>query len=73
MRAPIPTRQQISARRLRARAWPKWASNGVTFLDGNLVVGAGITTAILGFDDAGKDVLNLYTAEKNVLACRPRG
>ena len=49
------------------------ASNGVTFMDGNLVVGAGITTAILGFDEAGKDVLNLYTAEKNVLTCHPRG
>ncbi len=49
------------------------ASNGVTFLDGNLVASAGITTAILGFDDAGRDVLQLYTAEKNVLTCRPRG
>lgn len=49
------------------------ASNGVTFLDGNLVVGAGITTAILGFDEAGRDVLQLYTAEKNVLTCTPRG
>jgi hypothetical protein len=49
------------------------ASNGVTFLDGNLVAGAGITNAILGFDDAGRDVLQLYTAEKNVLTCTPRG
>ncbi len=49
------------------------ASNGVTFMDGNLVSGAGITTAILGFDDAGKDVLQLYTADKNVLTCKPRG
>jgi len=49
------------------------ASNGVTFMDGNLVAGAGITTAILGFDDTGKDVLQLYTAEKNVLTCKPRG
>ena len=48
------------------------ASNGVTFLDGNLVAGAGITNAILGFDDAGRDVLQLYTAEKNVLTCTPR-
>ena len=47
------------------------ASNGVTFLDGNLVAGAGITSAILGFDEAGKDVLQLYTPEKNVLTCRP--
>ena len=29
--------------------------------------------AILGFDEAGKDVLNLYTAENNVLTCHPRG
>lgn len=49
------------------------ASNGVTFLDGNLVTGAGITSAILGFDAEGKDVLQLYTSEKNVLTCRPRG
>jgi hypothetical protein len=48
------------------------ASNGVTFLDGNLVTGAGITTAILGFNDAGKDVLQLYTSEKNILTCTPR-
>lgn len=49
------------------------ASNGVTFMDGNLVAGAGITTAILGFDDTGKDVLQLYTPDKNVLTCTPRG
>ncbi len=49
------------------------ASNGVTFLDGNLVAGAGITSAILGFNDEGKDVLQLYTSEKNVLTCTPRG
>lgn len=48
------------------------ASNGVTFLDGNLVSGAGITSAILAFDEAGNDVLQLYTAEKNVLTCTPR-
>ncbi len=48
------------------------ASNGVTFLDGNLVAGAGIVTAILGFDEDGKDVLLLNTADKNVLTCRPR-
>lgn len=48
------------------------ASNGVTFVDGNLVANAGITTAILGFDDQGQDVLQLYTAEKNVLTCTPR-
>ncbi len=49
------------------------ASNGVTFLDGNLIAGAGITTAILGFDETGRDVLQLFTPEKNVLTCTPRG
>ena len=49
------------------------ASNGVTFMDGNLVVGAGITTAILGFDQTGRDELQLFTQEKNVLTCSPRG
>ncbi len=49
------------------------ASNGVTFVDGNLVSGAGITTAILAFDEQGRDVLQLYTIEKNVLTCTPRG
>lgn len=48
------------------------ASNGVTFVNGNLVAGAGMTSAILGFDDAGRDVLQLYTADKNVLTCTPR-
>lgn len=47
------------------------ASDGVTFLDGNLPTNAGIISAILGFDAEGRDVLQLYTAEKNVLTCRP--
>ena len=47
------------------------ASNGVTFLDGNLQANAGIITAILGFDDQGRDILQLTTAETNVLVCRP--
>jgi len=47
------------------------ASNGVTFLDGNLPTNAGIISAILGFDDQGRDVLQLYTAEKQILVCRP--
>ena len=48
------------------------ASNGVTFVDGNLLQGAGITMAILGFDDQGRDQLQLYTAEKSILTCYPR-
>jgi hypothetical protein len=47
------------------------ASNGVTFIDGNLVAQAGIVTAILGFDDEGRDILQLNTVEKNVLVCKP--
>ncbi len=47
------------------------ASNGVTFLDGNLLAGAGIVTAILGFDAEGRDILQLNTVEKTVLVCRP--
>ena len=47
------------------------ASNGVTFLDGNLMAGAGIVTAVLGFDDQGRDILQLNTVEKTVLVCRP--
>jgi len=48
------------------------ASNGVTFLDGNLVSGAGVVNAILGFDESGRDILQLYTTEKNILTCTPR-
>lgn len=48
------------------------ASNGVTFLDGSLPTNAGITMAILGFDDQGRDVLQLYTADKQILSCTAR-
>jgi len=47
------------------------ASNGVTFLDGNLLANAGIVSAILGFDAEGRDILQLNTVEKTVLVCRP--
>ena len=48
------------------------ASNGATFRDGNLIANAGIETAILGFDDEGRDILVLSTVEKPVLTCYPR-
>ncbi len=48
------------------------ASNGVTFLDGNLIVNAGILNGILSFDADGRDILQLYTVDKNVLTCTPR-
>jgi hypothetical protein len=48
------------------------ASNGVTFLDGNLLAGAGILGGTLGFDAEGRDTLTLFTSEKPVLTCTPR-
>lgn len=52
------------------------ASDGVTFLDGNLLVEAGITTALLSFDSEGKDILTLYQPQqpqaKPILTCKPR-
>jgi hypothetical protein len=53
------------------------ASDGVTFLDGSLVQGAGITTALLSFDANGKDALTLYQpqadqSQKPILVCTSR-
>ena len=48
------------------------ATDGATFLDGNLLINAGINIALLSFDAEGKDILTLYTPEKPVLTCRPR-
>jgi hypothetical protein len=54
------------------------ASDGVTFLDGNLVVGAGITTGLASLDADGHDILTLYqpqpdgTAMKPILVCSVR-
>jgi hypothetical protein len=52
------------------------ASDGVTFLDGNLLANAGITTALLSFDANGKDTLTLYQPQqpqpKPILTCVPR-
>ena len=47
-------------------------SDGVTFLDGNLVQNAGIEVGLLGFDPEGADVFSLSTSEKPILTCRPR-
>ena len=45
------------------------ATDGVTFLDGNLVAGAGITIGLASIDANGRDILNLQTAEKPILTC----
>ena len=47
------------------------ASDGVTFLDGNLTT-VGITVGLLTFDATGADVLTLYNPEKAVLSCTAR-
>lgn len=47
------------------------ASDGVTFLDGNLTV-VGVTVGLVSFDSAGNDTLTLYTPVKPILACTPR-
>lgn len=54
------------------------ASDGATFLDGNLVVGAGITTALVSTNEQGQDVLTLYQPQpdgsplKPILICAAR-
>jgi hypothetical protein len=45
------------------------ATDGVTFLDGNLVVGAGITVGLASIDANGRDIMTLHTAEKPILSC----
>jgi hypothetical protein len=47
-------------------------SDGVQFIDGNLLVEAGIEVGIMSFDQEGQDILTLSTAEKPVLTCVPR-
>ncbi len=47
-------------------------SDGVQFIDGTLLTGAGIEVGIMSFDQNGQDVLTLSTAEKPVLTCVPR-
>lgn len=48
------------------------ASDGVTFLDGNLREKAGVEVGLLSFDGNAQDVLILRTVEKPILTCRPR-
>jgi hypothetical protein len=54
------------------------ATDGATFLDGNLVVGAGITTALASVNEQGQDILTLYqpppdgSALKPILVCTVR-
>lgn len=45
------------------------ATDGVTFLDGNLVTGAGITIGLASITAEGRDTLTLHTAEKPILSC----
>ncbi len=47
-------------------------SDGVQFIDGTLLTGAGIEVGIMSFDQNGQDILTLSTAEKPVLTCVPR-
>ncbi len=47
-------------------------SDGVQFIDGTLLTGAGIEVGIMSFDQNGQDMLTLSTAEKPVLTCVPR-
>jgi hypothetical protein len=47
-------------------------SDGVQFIDGNLLMGAGIEVGVLTFNAEGQDTLTLSTKEKPVLTCVPR-
>jgi len=47
-------------------------SDGMQFVDGNIISGAGIEVGVLTFDAEGKDTLTLSTKEKPVLTCVPR-
>lgn len=47
-------------------------SDGVQFVDGSLIQGAGIEVGVLSFNEAGLDTLTLSTAEKPILVCVPR-
>ena len=47
-------------------------SDGIQFVDGNLLMNAGIEVGIMGFDAEGRDTLALSTKEKQVLSCVPR-
>ena len=54
------------------------ATDGATFLDGSLVTGAGITTALASLNEQGQDILTLYqpppdgSALKPILICTVR-
>jgi len=47
-------------------------SDGLQFIDGNLIANAGIEVGIMSFNEEGLDTLTLSTAEKPVLSCVPR-
>jgi hypothetical protein len=46
-------------------------TDGVTFLDGNLLANAGVMVGLLTFDDQGRDTMVLQTSEKPILTCHP--
>jgi hypothetical protein len=45
------------------------ATNGATFIDGNLLANAGINVALASIDGNGRDILTLMTPEKPILTC----
>lgn len=47
------------------------ATDGATFIDGNLVIGAGITFAIASLDAENRDVLTLYQPQPDGSAAKP--
>lgn len=47
-------------------------SDGLQFIDGNLIGSAGIEVGVMSFDADGLDTLTLSTKEKPVLTCVPR-
>ena len=47
-------------------------SDGVQFVDGNILTNAGIEIGVLTFNAEGKDILTLSTKEKQILTCMPR-
>lgn len=47
------------------------ATDGATFLDGNLIVGAGITFALASLDAENRDILTLYQPQPDGSAAKP--
>lgn len=47
------------------------ATDGATFRDGNLVIGAGITFALTSLSQEGADILTLYQPQPDGIAAKP--